>query len=80
MPDVPVRTPTRAELGKAVRALRQERGLSIEALAEQASMHPTYLSGIERGRNNPSWDKLCDLARALDTPLSELARSAEHRL
>lgn len=40
-------------------------------------MHPTYLSAIERGRSNPSWDKLSDLAEALEIPVSTLAREAE---
>jgi transcriptional regulator with XRE-family HTH domain len=40
-------------------------------------MHPTYLSGIERGIRNPTWDKLTALARALDIPVSALARDAE---
>jgi transcriptional regulator with XRE-family HTH domain len=40
-------------------------------------MHPTYLSGIERGRYNPSWDKLCDLSDALGVRLSEIVVRAE---
>jgi transcriptional regulator with XRE-family HTH domain len=69
--------PTRAALGKVVRALRQERGLTIEALAARSDMHPTYVSGIERGRNNPSWDRLGSLAVALEVRLSEIALRAE---
>jgi transcriptional regulator with XRE-family HTH domain len=62
---VGVRTmqPSVADLGRAVRRLRQIRRLSIDALADQAGMHPTYLSAIERGQRNPSWAKLCDLAQ-----------------
>jgi transcriptional regulator with XRE-family HTH domain len=74
---VPSAPPTRVQLGIAVRALRTERGLSIEALAESAGMHWTYLSGIERGIRNPSWDKLGQLAVALDVELGELIRLAE---
>lgn len=69
--------PTRAALGRAVRGLRQDRGLSIETLAGEAGMHPTYLSGIERGNYNPSWDKLGALARALNITLSRLVEEAE---
>ena len=71
------RPPSRAALGRAVRQLRLERGMTIEGLAGAANMHPTYLSGIERGRYNPSWDKLASLAAALDVALSELVREAE---
>jgi transcriptional regulator with XRE-family HTH domain len=70
-------TPTNAALGVAIRLLRRARRLTIEDLAFAAKMHPTYLSGIERGRRNPTWDKLTALARALDIPVSALARDAE---
>lgn len=51
--------------------------MSIEALAHAAEMHPTYLSGIERGHYNPSWKKLGALAEQLQLPISEIARRAE---
>jgi transcriptional regulator with XRE-family HTH domain len=69
--------PTKAQLGTAVRRLRTEAGLSIEALAAAAGMHPTYLSGIERGNYNPSWTKLVGLAEGLRLPVSAIAAAAE---
>lgn len=72
---VPVPTP--ASLGRAVRTARQERGLTIEALAEQAGLNHTWLSDIELGRGNPSVRKLTDLARALDVRVSVLIAAAE---
>jgi transcriptional regulator with XRE-family HTH domain len=57
--------------------MRHARNLTIEALAFAANMHPTYLSGIERGRRNPTWGKLCDLSSALDVPVSQLALEVE---
>ena len=69
--------PTSADLGRAVRRLRRERGVSIQALACTAGMHPTYLSGIERGVRNPSWEKITRLARALDLPVWMIARKAD---
>ncbi len=42
-----------------------------------AHMHPTYLSGIERGRRNPSWRKLCRVAEALEMPMSAMTSHAE---
>jgi transcriptional regulator with XRE-family HTH domain len=70
-------TPTNADLGVAIRRLRRDRRLTIEVLAFAADMHPTYLSGIERGRRNPTWDKFTSVARALDIPVSALTRDAE---
>jgi transcriptional regulator with XRE-family HTH domain len=70
-------TPTNADLGAAIRRLRHERRQTIEALAFEADMHPTYLSGIERGVRNPTWDKLCGLARALGVSMIALVQTAE---
>jgi transcriptional regulator with XRE-family HTH domain len=70
-------TPGNEELGRAIRRLRQGRKATIEDLAHDADMHPTYLSGIERGRRNPTWDKITSLARTLDVPVSALVRDAE---
>jgi transcriptional regulator with XRE-family HTH domain len=70
-----------AELGAVIRARRHARRQSMEALAGEAGMHPTYLGVIERGRGNPTWDKLSDVAEALEIPVSTLAREAEaHRI
>jgi transcriptional regulator with XRE-family HTH domain len=50
----------------------------MEALSVAASIHYTYLSGIERGMRNPSWDRIRDLAQALEIEASELVRTAEN--
>ena len=68
---------TGADLGRAVRRLRQAHHITIEGLAFTAGMHPTYLSSIERGLRNPTWRKLCELADALDVSVSTLAGEAE---
>lgn len=74
---MPTPRPNRAALGHAIRELRHEHGLTIEGLAADADMHPTFLSGIERGNFNPSWEKLCDLADALNIRPSAIAERAE---
>jgi transcriptional regulator with XRE-family HTH domain len=66
-----------ADLGQAVRRLRRAHRLTIEDLAPAAKMHPSYLSGIERGIRNPTWSKLCGLADALGVSVSTLAGEAE---
>jgi transcriptional regulator with XRE-family HTH domain len=72
---VPVPSP--AQLGVTIRRLRTMRRLSIEALAGAAGIHTTYLSGIERGRRNPTWRVIGCLAHALGMDISELARHAQ---
>jgi transcriptional regulator with XRE-family HTH domain len=69
--------PSGEDLGHAIRRLRRQQHATIEDLAHAADIHPTYLSGIERGIRNPTWTKLCALAHALKTPLSNLVRHTE---
>jgi len=80
---VPPPSPDRAALGRAVRALRLEAGMTQEELAHAAGLHWTYVGGIERGERNPSWANVVKLARGLNTGVSQLAahaeRAASHR-
>ncbi|MDP3406311.1 MAG: helix-turn-helix transcriptional regulator [Brevundimonas sp.] len=52
-------------LGKRVRYLRTEAGLSQEELAFRAGMKRSYLSDLERGTRNPTVRALGRLAQAL---------------
>lgn len=71
------RTAIRTDLGKAIRELREERGLTLDVLAAKAGMHTTYLSRIERAHSSPTWEKMSSLAEALDMTVSEVAKAAE---
>jgi XRE family transcriptional regulator, regulator of sulfur utilization len=61
-------------LGKAVRQLRDERGVSQEALAYEAGVTSGTLSLIERGRSNPTWGTVKGIAAALNVDVAELAK------
>ena len=61
-----------AQFGKNLRALREARGLTQEALAEAARLDRSYVGGIERGERNPSLTVVGRLAVALKVPLSSL--------
>lgn len=64
-------------LGRAIRARRQELGLSQERLAERCGFDRTYISMLERGIRNPSLLNLIKLARGLETPVSELTKGCD---
>ena len=64
-------------LGQAIRQLREKRGLSQEDLAHEADITTGTLSKIERGRSNPTWGTVKNIARALDASLTDVARLAE---
>jgi transcriptional regulator with XRE-family HTH domain len=62
----------RSRVGTNVKRLREARGLSQEELAFDAEMHRTYVSGIERGKRNPTVTVVERLAAALGAKASEL--------
>jgi transcriptional regulator with XRE-family HTH domain len=64
-------------LGGAIRAAREELGISQEALADRVGVHRTYMGGIERGERNPSYTNLVRIANALGVKLSALLARAE---
>jgi DNA-binding XRE family transcriptional regulator len=53
---------------------RRNKKLSQEELADRAEIHQTYLSGVERGKRNPSLLVLDRIAQALGTDVEELVR------
>ena len=52
-----------------MRTLRDEVGISQEELAGRSGLDRTYISGIERGRRNPSVRSLQRVSDALGTTL-----------
>src|SRR4051794_37232455 len=60
------------ELGAAVRARRTELGLTMRALAKQASVSERFLVQLEAGDGNISVARLEDVAEALRTTGADL--------
>ena len=59
-------------LGKRVRHLRVERGLTLAALGKSVGRGAPYLSQVENGKRTPTLDVLSALAEALDTDVPAL--------
>ncbi len=66
-----------ASLGKAIRGLRLEIGLSQEALAEDVGIDRSYMGGIERGEHNVALVNLVKIAQALNITTAELLAKAK---
>ena len=61
-----------AGVGRSVRALRQQRGMTIDALAAAAGVSRGTVIQIETARGNPSIATLCNLASALRVGVGSL--------
>ena len=64
-------------LGGIIAELRRRAGLSQEALAHAAGVHPTYISQLERGLKSPTVRVLGSIAAGLGTSASKLLARAE---
>ena len=64
-------------LGRAVKAIRVAHGLTQEQVSAASGLHPTYISDIERGARNPSWEAITRLADGIGVPVSEIGRGYE---
>jgi len=66
-----------ARLGKALRALREERALTVSALAAASAVSEATISALEAGRLDPDFQLLLDIAAAIGVRPSELVSRAE---
>jgi transcriptional regulator with XRE-family HTH domain len=64
-------------LGAAVKAIRDEKGITQDAMAESTGFTRARLSDIEQERANPRWTDLHLLAWGLGVGLRELVVRAE---
>lgn len=62
----------RERLAKNIKRLRKERGLSQEALAHDADLDRTYISGIERKVRNPTITVIDRIASAFNCSMGDL--------
>jgi transcriptional regulator with XRE-family HTH domain len=65
------------KLGAAIRAVRLERGLSQEALADAAGIDRSHMGKIERGERNVSVLNVARVSDALNVSVASLMASAE---
>lgn len=55
----------RKELGEKLRAVREKAKLTQAEVATKAGVHVNYYARIERGEENPSFEKLQSVMKAL---------------
>jgi transcriptional regulator with XRE-family HTH domain len=68
------------ELGARIQALRRDRGLTLQELAEAAAVSASMLSSVERGRKAPTIVVLARIADGFGVPLNELIAGGGSRV
>ncbi|EAU0154338.1 helix-turn-helix transcriptional regulator [Salmonella enterica subsp. enterica serovar Ruiru] len=66
--------------GAAVRALRTERGIAQETLANLAGVERSHMGKVERGEHQPTLSLIFKIAKALDYSPAVLMAEAEKEL
>ncbi len=74
---MPTRDKALARLGANIRAKREEKELSQEALAELADLDRTYIGGVERGERNSTILSLLRIAKALKISVGKLCEEID---
>jgi transcriptional regulator with XRE-family HTH domain len=64
--------PSHLALGEAIKEFRKKKGISQEALGLEAGLDRTYVSSVERGKRNISFDNLVKIAETLEVKPSQL--------
>ncbi|HEX5853924.1 MAG TPA: helix-turn-helix transcriptional regulator, partial [Solirubrobacteraceae bacterium] len=77
MPESPHRDPDVPDLGRAIRRMREQRGISAEVLATATGISRQRIDSLERGRLDPTYELLLALTQGLGVQLSALVRAAE---
>ena len=69
--------PVALELGQRIRKARNEKDLTILALADMVGIEYTQMSRIELGKINTSVLQVCKISRALEICMSTLLKDLE---
>jgi transcriptional regulator with XRE-family HTH domain len=74
------RTTSAQKLGKRLRQLRRDAGLTQERLSIATGLSQTYISGVENGTRNPSFKTLDKLAKALNVSIADITNFNDYKI
>jgi transcriptional regulator with XRE-family HTH domain len=75
-----IKSPIVRQFAFRLRETRMAKGLSQEALADEAGLHRTYVGSVERGERNISLVNVERLAKALNLTVCELLCGTRSRV
>jgi transcriptional regulator with XRE-family HTH domain len=64
-------------LGRAIRRIREQRGMSVDELARAIDVHRQRIDALETGHLDPTYELLLAVAEGLGTQPSALVTLAE---
>ena len=64
-------------IGRTIRSLRLDAGLTQEELALEVGISKSEISRLERGKRNPKWETMKPLAKGLGVPCWHMVAVAE---
>jgi transcriptional regulator with XRE-family HTH domain len=67
-------------IGSRIRAIREEKGVSLEELSKLTGFDVAFLSGIEKGETQPQLGTLIKLSKALDSAFGRLVSGTGEKL
>jgi putative transcriptional regulator len=62
------------KLGQRVKALREQRGLTLKEMGYKIDKDPQSISRLEMGKINPSYLYLLDICSGLDIDIAEILK------
>ncbi len=68
------------QLGERLREIRKAHKLTLKDLSQKAGLSIPYLSNVERGEVNPSFDTLQKLSAAYNMQVKDLLTGVDHSL
>jgi transcriptional regulator with XRE-family HTH domain len=68
------------DIGNRIRAIREEKGVSLDELSKLTGFEVTFLSGIEKGDIQPQLGTMIKLSKALDSAFSRLISGTGEKL
>ncbi len=74
---IPGLSPAHVAFGDAIRAIRNEQGISQEAFALKCGLDRSYYGAVERGERNVSLTNIVRIADALQTRAASIFARAE---
>ena len=74
---MPGLSPAHVAFGAAIRTIRQEQGISQEALALKCGIDRSYFGAVERGERNVALANILKIATALQTTPAQLFTRAD---